>query len=285
MRKGMMLTVCILILAILTFANTEKAVSAESEDYLVLVEKGSFTMGNTWEDKDSNEKPTHEVEFTYDFYLGKYEVTYDEYDAFCADTGRSKPEDLGWGRESKPVNNVSWWDAIAYCNWLSEKEDLPIAYDDEGNLLDRYGMIITDPSKVVGYRLPTEAEWEYAARGGNKSEGYKYAGSNDGRDVAWYTVNMQFMPQEVGKKAPNELGLYDMSGNVWEWCSDWFGEYSSSAQTDPYNDSGSDKVGRGGSWSHSARSIRVVSRRSDPPTYTDYNIGFRICRTFFEPAL
>jgi len=164
-------------------------------------------MGIMWEERDGNEKPTHEVVFTYDFHIDKYEVTYDEYDAFCEDTGRSKPEDLSCGRESKPVNYVSWWDAIAYCNCLSEEENLPEAYDSYGNLLDKDGMITTDPSKVVGYRLPTEAEWEYASRGGNKSKGYKYTGSDAGRDVAWYAGNLQLMPLEVGKKAPNELGI------------------------------------------------------------------------------
>jgi len=247
---------------------------------MVLVEKGSFTMGDTWGEGFSDEKPTHKVTFTYDFYIGKYEVTFDEYDAFCNATGRSKAEDEGWGRGTRPVINVSWWDAFAYCNWLSEKEKLPKAYDNNGNLLDKDGRVTTDITKVLGYRLPTEAEWEYAARGGNKSKGYKYAGSDTVSDVAWYGGNSGLKTQEVGKKAPNELGLYDMSGNVWEWCNDWYGSYSSSAQTNPYNSTaGSSRVGRGGSWGNDAARARVAGRYGNSPSHTDHNLGFRIART------
>ena len=247
---------------------------------MVLVEKGSFMMGDTWGGGSDAEKPTHKVTFTYNFYIGKYEVTFSEYDAFCEATGRSKPSDSGWGRGSRPVINVSWWDAIAYCNWLSEKEKLPKAYDKDGNFLDKDGRVTTDPSKVVGYRLPTEAEWEYAARGGKKSRGYKYSGSDNVGDVTWYYSNSGGKTQEVGKKAPNELGIYDMSGNVWEWCSDWYGNYSSSAQTNPYySTAGSARVYRGGSWGNDATGVRVAFRGYASPTFTYSDLGFRICRT------
>jgi formylglycine-generating enzyme required for sulfatase activity len=211
--------------------------------------------------------------------MGKYEVTFDEYDAFCNATGLSKPKDENWGRGNRPVINVSWFDAIAYCNWLSDKENLPKAYDNNGNLLDKDGRVTTDPSKVVGYRLPTEAEWEYAARGGNKSKGYKYSGSNTVGDVAWYNSNSGSKTQEVGKKLPNELGIHDMSGNVWEWCSDFYANYSSPEQTNPYSNSGSGRVRRGGSWYSVATVVRVAYRSSDTPAYTDYGLGFRIART------
>ena len=244
----------------------------------VLVEGGTFTMGDT--DGASDEKPTHKVTFTYNFYIGKYEVTFDEYDAFCSATGKSKPNDQGWGRGSRPVINVTWWDAIDYCNWLSEKEKLPKAYDSNGNLLDKDGRVTTDITKVLGYRLPTEAEWEFAARGGNKSRGYQYAGSSTVGDVAWYDSNSGGKTQEVGKKAPNELGIYDMSGNVWEWCSDWYGNYSSSAQTNPYNSTaGSNRVARGGSWGNNASFTRVAIRSRSSPTNTGNDLGFRIART------
>ena len=264
----------------------------------VLVEKGSFTMGDTWGDGYNDEKPTHKVTFTYNFYIGKYETTFDEYDAFCEATGRNKSKDEGWGRGQRPVINVSWNDAIAYCNWLSEKEKLPKAYDSEGNLLDKNGNITTDPSKVIGYRLPTEAEWEYAARGGNKSKGYKYSGSDNVDNVAWYWQNSgdkyltgdrdwdtiiknNCRTQEIGKKAPNELGLYDMSGNVWEWCSDWYdsGYYSKSPTTNPYNSTaGSFRVLRGGSSGSNATHVRVADRSYFPLALLDC-LGFRICRT------
>ena len=246
----------------------------------VLVEGGTFTMGDTWRDGYNDEKPTHKVTFTYNFYIGKYETTFDEYDAFCEATGRSKPSDSGGGRGTLPVINVSWNDAIAYCNWLSEKEKLPKAYDNNGNLLDKDGKVTTDPSKVIGYRLPTEAEWEYAARGGNKSKGYKYSGSDTVGDVAWYDPNSGGMTQEVGGKAPNELGIYDMSGNVYEWCSDCYGGYSSSAQTNPYNSTAvSGRVFRGGSWFDYATDTRVAFRNFGTPASTYYDLGFRIART------
>jgi formylglycine-generating enzyme required for sulfatase activity len=253
--------------------------STSHPENMVLVERGSFTMGDTWGDGESDEKPTHKVTFTYDFYIGKYETTFDEYDAFCEATGRSKPDDKGWGRGQRPVINVSWWDAIAYCNWLSEKEGLHIAYNENGNLLDEYGRLTTDPSKVTGYRLPTEAEWEYAAHGGNKSAGYKYAGSNSVGEVAWYYINSGGNTDEVGKKQSNELGIYDMSGNVWEWCSDWYGDYSVATLTNPYNNSGNYRVNRGGSFYHYATFTRVARRYYVLPAYMVDDLGFRICRT------
>ena len=259
-------------------SNTTSVIVPEME----LVEKGSFTMGDTWGDGESDEKPTHKVTLTYDFYIGKYETTFDEYDSFCNATGRSEPYDEGWGRGRRPVINVSWWDAISYCNWLSEKEGIPKAYDDKGNILDKYGKTTTDITEVVGYRLPTEAEWEYAARGGNKSKGYKYSGSDNADDVAWYASNSKSMTQEVGTKLPNELGIYDMSGNVWEWCSDWYdsGYYAKSTTTNPYKSTaGLVRLFRGGSWGNSAAYTRVANRDNSLPTGAGNYLGFRIART------
>jgi len=194
-------------------------------------------------------------------------------------TRAKRPGDSNWGRGRRPVINVSWWDALAYCNWLSEKEKLPKAYDDEGNLLDKDGRITTDPSKVLGYRLPTEAEWEYAARGGKKSKGYKYSGSDNADDVAWYASNSKSMTQEVGTKLPNELGLYDMSGNVWEWCSDWYGSYYGFEQTNPYSKNGSGYVLRGGSWFSNVSSARSVDRIYFSPGYSRSLLNLRVCRS------
>ena len=142
---------------------------------MVLVEKGGFLMGDTLNIGNPNEKPVHIVNFSYNFHLGKYEVTIKEYSEFCDKTGRESPYEKEFKLDLIPAIAVSWWDAIAYCNWLSTKEGLPKAYDSNGNLLDLSGNITTDPSKVAGYRLPTEAEWEYAARGGKYSKGYTYA--------------------------------------------------------------------------------------------------------------
>jgi len=206
---------------------------------MVRVNRGRFQMGNVENDKSAFdwEKPVHTVTLTYDYWIGKYEVTFNEYDTYCAATGKSKPSDAGWGRGTRPVINVSWWDAIGYCNWLSEREGLKKAYDGDGNLLDKSGKVTTDITKVEGYRLPTEAEWEYAARGGHKditkgeeNNDCKYAGSNSINDAGWYKTNSRSKTHLVGRKKANELGIYDISGNVWEWCHDWYGEYSSGTQ-------------------------------------------------------
>ena len=243
---------CVTLASTSDYLSTEKAgafLSIFSGIEMVYVENGTFTMGDTWGDGWIDELPINKVTIAYDFNISKYEVTFDEYDAFCEVTYRNKPDDNGWGRGKKPAINVSWWDAIAYCNWLSEKEGLSKAYDSEGNLLDKNGRIAADISYVEGYRLPTEAEWEYAARGGRHTEGYKYSGGDDVYFVAWHSENSGGHTHDVGTTQPNELGIYDMSGNVWEWCSDWYDVdyYATGPTKNPYNyNHGLSRVLRGG---------------------------------------
>ncbi len=217
-------------------------------DKMVYVSGGTFTMGATSEqgsDAEDDEKPTHSVTVS-DFYICKYEVTQTLWKEVMGNNPSS------WKGDNLPVENVSWDDCqdfIRKLNTLTGKN----------------------------FRLPTEAEWEFAARGGNKSRGYKYAGSNNIGDVAWYDGNSGNKTHVVGTKSPNELGIYDMSGNVYEWCQDWYGDYSSASQTNPTGASnGSSRVLRGGSWDFIARSCRS-SFRSDLTPGGRYNLsGLRL---------
>ncbi|MEO1715239.1 MAG: SUMF1/EgtB/PvdO family nonheme iron enzyme, partial [Bacteroidota bacterium] len=173
-----------------------------------------------------------------------------------------------------PLTEVSWYGAVTYCNWLSEQSGLEPAYQINGTQ-------ITVNRQANGYRLPTEAEWEYAARGGQQSRNYRYAGSNDLGKVGWYKGNSGSNTHPVGNKAANELELYDMSGNVWEWCWDWYDEdyYSSSPKNNPLGPlSGSNRVVRGGSWVSDARFCRSANRDGNDPSDCNYGVGFRLAR-------
>jgi len=249
---------------------------------LVKVNGGTFRMGDEVGDLREECRPVHRVKLTYDYWIGKYAVTFHEYDTFCVATSRSEPDDEGWGQWTRPVINVSWWDAIAYCNWLSEKEGIAKAYDSDGNLLDTNGRTTTDITKVEGYRLPTEAEWENAARGGQKTNGHKYAGSDDLNEVGWYGDNSGRQTHPVGEKKGNELGLYDMTGNEWEWCHDWWGDYASTTQTNPTGpSSGARRVYRGGGWDYNEPFCRAAFRYSSAPASSGSDLGFRVVRTVF----
>ena len=238
-------------------------------------------MSYTWDGKtlERAESRTRYMVLAYHFFIGRYPVTCLEYSRFCRETGAEEPEGEYFPHSRKPVVYVSWFDAIAYCNWLSEKEGLPPAYDRFGNLLDAVGSRTSDIARVAGYRLPTEAEWEYAARGGQKSKGYVFAGSNVVDEVAWYDGNSNSTTHEVGLKSPNEIGIYDMSGNVWEWCSDSSDSYCDGLEINPYGETDGLKVLRGGSIREDARSVTVTARERAEGLYTNFAASFRIAKT------
>jgi len=251
---------------------------------LVYVRGGSFEMGS--EKGESDEKPMHTITLS-NYFIGKYEVTVGQFRKFIAATGYKTSADINGGsylwngsqwklqaginwefdalgfkrpetEENHPVIHVSWTDALEYTKWLSS---------------------------VTGkaFRLPTEAEWEFAARGGMSSNGYTFAGSNDINQVAWSLDNKSNQTFPVGKKQPNELGIYDMTGNVWEWCNDWYDAdyYAKSPSTNPQGSkSGLFKVIRGGSWGGLSNFNRVTFRyRYFPGNRGKFN-GFRIAASY-----
>ena len=220
---------------------------------MVDVEGGTFTMGATSEQgsgADNDEKPAHKVTLS-NYSIGETEVTQALWQAVMGRNPSHFTGDL-----QRPVEKVSWNDCQTFISKLNE---------------------LTGEN----FRLPTEAEWEYAARGGKESKGYKYSGSNTIDDVAWYDDNFSSTTHAVKTKQPNELGIYDMSGNVWEWCSDWYGSYSSSSLTNPTGpSSGSYRVLRGGSWGSLARDCRVAYRNSSSPDSGLYSYGLRLSLQF-----
>lgn len=229
---------------------------------MILVEHGHFMMGATSEQKDPfpSEKPVHEVTLTKDYYMGETQVTQALWEAVM---GNNPSEFKG---EERPVECVSWNDCQEFIRKLNRKL--------RGQLHGK------------SFRLPTEAEWEFAARGGNNSCGYRYSGSDDLAEVAdladlaevvryiYHCGNKTF---DVASFAPNELGIYDMSGNVMEWCHDWFGSYNRFAQTDPQGPlSGSDRVNRGGSWNSDVWLCRLSCRGHHSPGCGSYDLGLRL---------
>ena len=209
---------------------------------MVYVSGGTFIMGG---DESSDQTPTHSVTLS-SYYICKYEVTQALWRAVMgSNPSKFKGDNL-------PVEQVSWNDCQTFINRLN-------SYTGRN------------------FRLPTEAEWEFAARGGNYSRHYKYSGSNYISDVAWYCDNSGNRTHPVGTKQANELGLYDMSGNVWEWCSDWYGSYSSYSQTDPIGpNNGSNRMDRGGCWGNFAKRCRPAYRSYGTPGYRDHGRGLRL---------
>jgi len=240
----------------------------------IRISGGTFNMGSLT-GGDNDERPVHTVTVS-SFYLSRYEVTQQEWTAVMA------VNPSYFKGDKRPVEMVSWFEAVDYCNRLSRRDGLEPAYTISGSGND---LTVTWNRDAGGYRLPTEAEWEFAARGGNGSPGnFTFSGSNNPDEVAWHEANSGGSTQEAGTKKPNALGLYDMSGNVWEWCWDWFGIYPASAQSDPQGAlSGSGRVARGSAWINSPQSTSSTFRSSVNPFRRNSSLGFRLARSFMPP--
>jgi formylglycine-generating enzyme required for sulfatase activity len=258
------------------------------KDGFLLVEGGSVSLGS--EKGESDEKPVHTAILA-SFWISPWEVTLSEYDQFCEASGRPKVDDRGWGRGRQPALGVTWYDAVEYCNWRSTKEGLTPCYTidrkkkdpDNTGRSDKTKWTVTCDFTASGYRLPTEAEWEYAARGGSGAKPTLVSGGDKPALFAWYKENSAAQAQPVGKKKPNTLGLYDMSGNVLEWCWDWYSDsyYKKPEKTNPKGPvKGEQRIVRGGCWDSSGEQWLSASvRDSFNPGSAAATIGFRLVRT------
>ena len=229
-----------------------------------------------------------------DFRLGKTEVTVWQYNLYCTASQQDSLERiqrvLDWELEgNNPVVKANWYDAILYCNWLSRQKGLEPAYFidttqvDTNNLSDYDDLrwIVSWDSSSNGFRLPTEAEWEYAARGGVRKDTFMYSGSDDLDLVAWWSNNSSGRTHTAATRKANELGLHDMSGNVWEWCWDWYADEFQAGPNPHGADSGSSRGVRGGSWGSEYVGIFVVTYRNKdviPIIRNDIYVGFRLAQ-------
>ena len=265
---------------VLAMAGYGFAQAGAAPDGFVRINGGTFTMGSPANERgrDNSEDPQRQVTVS-SFYMGKYEVTQKEYQEVMGTNPSSFKGD------NLPVEMVNWYDAIEYCNARSQKEGLTPAYTidksrkDPNNKNDKDDVkwIVTWNRNANGYRLPTEAEWEYACRAGTTTAYHTGASITD--NTGWYRENSGDTTHPVGQKPANAWGLYDMHGNVYEWCWDWFGDYPRGAQADPVGaSSGSYRVRRGGSFYFTAQNARSAWRGISNPSGRVSTLGFRVLR-------
>ena len=236
--------------------------------FMVYVEEGKFMMGDN-KSEYKEEKPEHEVELS-PFFMAQFPVTQNLYKAVSSD----QPSE--YTGDNRPVEQVTWYDAVNFCESLNKALKLENPFTGEKD-------DVTADLRSAGFRLPTEAEWEYAAREGSLGSRQKYSGSDDLDSVGWYNENCGYETKPVGLKLPNGLGLYDMSGNVWEWCLDWYKDdfYKKSPKKNPCNLSkGSLRVLRGGSFGGDRGHCRVSYRGSNVPGGGWLGGGFRLVLAF-----
>lgn len=274
MKKSnvMLVTAFTFLNGIFSFAQTNIPPLPE----MVKVEGGTFAMGCGRNDSpcDKDEKPVRQVTLS-TFMMSKYEVSTYEWKQYAKENGIQLAATDWKANDNLPITNITWLQAIKYCNWLSTKQGLTPAYTQRG------GQYACD-FNANGFRLPTEAEWEFAARGGNKSKGYKYAGADDMQNISWNKANSKGQPHPYGTKLPNELGIFDLTGNVWEWCWDWYNPdyYKFNETKDPKGPiNGEKKISRGGSWDSTPSYARTSNRMNTYPDTTYPFYGLRLVRS------
>lgn len=256
--------------ALVLFVNLSFAQRKGPE--MILVEGGTFSMGNDYS-SNPDERPEHKVTLN-SFYISKYEVTVESFVKFCKVVGIPAPQ----GDPYNPVTNITWESSIMYCNWLSSTQGYDRCFEISRD--SSKFRVTFDPSKN-GYRLPSEAEWEFAARGGIKTKHYPYSGGYKAGDVSWNNTNSGNREHEVGTKRPNELGIYDMTGNCMEWCWDWYKYeyYAESDESNPFGpETGVSRVCRGGHRMCKADVLRNTRRFNLEPNNEAGLTGIRLVR-------
>lgn len=280
MKKNYLLSILVVFLAFTVSVNAQMSDQAWPE--MVKVEGASFMLGANKKDQqaEKDEKPDRKVSVK-TFFMSKYEVTVWEWKQYVKATRKKMPPKQAWGwNDELPITNITWEDAVEFCNWLSKKQGFNPAYSKRG---PRYVCDFTSN----GFRLPTEAEWEFAAHGGKKGKGKKYAGSDKLNLISWNVDNSEGRPHTYGTKYANELGIYDLNGNVWEWCWDIYdanhfravkdGMVQDPDATGPAR--GEKRIVKGGSWDSKPSFCRISNKVATLPGNTFEFYGMRVVQT------